>query len=183
MRSVAFAFFICLVGCVLLAPARGRAQQADSSGAPGAAPIAPPLARKIPGITAPDAFPNACVSCHVNVPEQKLDARLSTLMKGWTIKVDSTLLATAQAAAPAGVTLRGKHAPVTAALRNIPAGCIRCHGADSKKAPPFARMMHLIHLTRGDENHFMTFMQGECTHCHKLNAATGVWSIPSAPEP
>jgi hypothetical protein len=46
-----------------------------------------------------------------------------------------------------------------------------------------ARMAHPVHLTGGDENHFMTLFQGECTHCHKLDRATGAWSIPSAPEP
>jgi len=28
----------------------------------------------------------------------------------------------------------------------------------------------------------MTLFQGECTHCHKLDAMTGKWSMPSGPE-
>jgi hypothetical protein len=93
-------------------------------------------------------------------------------------------LAKAQAAAPAGVTLKAKHPRVMpATLRNIPGACIKCHSPASKNAPSFAKMIHLIHLTGGDENDFLTEFQGECTHCHKLNEKTGAWSIPSAPEP
>lgn len=190
MRHRVMITIACLAGAAALSAAGALAQQPDSAAAaPGAppsspgAPPAPPSARKIPGINAPDPFPNACVSCHVNMPEQNMDARFSTLMKGWREKVEPGLLAKAQAAAPAGVTLKGKHPAITSALRNIPDGCLKCHGAESKKAPPFARMIHLVHLTGGDENHFMTMFQGECTDCHKLNATTGAWSIPSAPEP
>jgi hypothetical protein len=43
-------------------------------------------------------------------------------------------------------------------------------------------MMHVIHLTGGEENHFLTAYQGECTSCHKLNTTTGQWTTPSAPE-
>ena len=187
MHSARFAVLTFLIACALAGPARGLAQPADSSAAPQAAaptsPPAPPPARMIPGINGPDPFPNACVSCHVNMPEQKLDARFSTLLKGWNEKVEPALLEKAQAAAPAGVVLKGKHPAATSSLKNIPAGCIKCHGRDSTKAPPFARLVHRIHLTGGDANHYMTLFQGECTHCHKLDAATGAWSIPSAPEP
>jgi len=51
-----------------------------------------------------------------------------------------------------------------------------------KKAPPFAPLVRVIHLTGGAENHFMTIFQGECTHCHKLDVQTGAWSVPSGPE-
>jgi hypothetical protein len=44
-------------------------------------------------------------------------------------------------------------------------------------------MMHKIHLSGGEENRFLTVYQGECTHCHKFNVPTGLWSLPSAPEP
>lgn len=144
---------------------------------------APPPARKIPGVTTEDAFPRACVDCHTNHPELNLDARLSSLMKGWNNKVEPELLAKAQAAAPSGVTLKGKHPVAAFALKNIPAGCLTCHSKKSTLAPPFAQMLHKIHLTGGEQNFFLTVYQGECTHCHKLNAETGLWSLPSAPEP
>jgi cytochrome c553 len=144
---------------------------------------APPPARKIPGITADDAFPHACVDCHINHPELNLDARISSLMKGWNDKVEPALLAKAQAAAPAGVTLKGKHPAAAFALKNIPTSCLTCHSKKSTLAPPFAQMLHVIHLTGGEQNHFLTVYQGECTHCHKLNTSTGLWAIPSAAEP
>ncbi|HSQ60788.1 MAG TPA: hypothetical protein VLT84_10210 [Acidobacteriota bacterium] len=183
MRSALLAVFILLAACPPLGPGGALAQPADSAAAQPAAPPAPPPARKIPGITAADQFANGCVGCHVNMPEQNLDTRFSTLLAGWGEKVEPALLAKAQAAAPAGVTLKGTHPAAKASLKDIPAGCIKCHGAASKKAPPFARLIHRIHLIGGDENHFMTIFQGECTHCHKLDATTGAWSVPSAPEP
>jgi len=57
-----------------------------------------------------------------------------------------------------------------------------CHGRQSSIAPPFARMIHAIHFTRGATNNFVRFFGGECTHCHKLNVAKGQWTIPSGPE-
>lgn len=143
----------------------------------------PPPARKIPGITTQDAFPHACVDCHTNQPQISLDPRFSTLMKAWNIKVEPKLLAIAQATAPKGVTLKGKHPPAAFALKSIPEGCLTCHSKKSTLAPPFAQMIHRIHLSGGEENHFLTVYQGECTHCHKLNMSTGLWSMPSAPEP
>ncbi|HEY4956131.1 MAG TPA: hypothetical protein VII02_14730, partial [Gemmatimonadaceae bacterium] len=88
----------------------------------------------------------------------------------------------AQASAPTGVILQGKHPRTKGAFNNIPAQCLVCHRKDSRRAPPFARMLHMIHLTGGDENHFLTIYQGECTGCHKLDLSTGRWTIPSAPE-
>lgn len=146
-----------------------------------AQPTLPP-ARKIPGITAPDSVPHACVNCHINYPEMNLDARFSTQMARWSEKVEPTLLAKAQASAPQGMILKGKHPKTTGGFNNIPAQCLVCHGKDSRRAPPFARMLHLIHLTGGEENHFLTIYQGECTHCHKLDMSTGRWTLPSAPE-
>ena len=149
---------------------------------PGSAQ-SPPPARKIPGITTEDKFPRGCVDCHTNHPELNLDARFSSLMKGWNTRVEPALLAKAQASAPSGVTLKGKHPVVAFALKNIPAACTTCHSKKSTLAPPFAQMLHSIHLTGGEQNHFMTVYQGECTHCHKLNASTGLWTMPTAPEP
>lgn len=145
------------------------------------AAAAAPAARKVPGVNAPDAFPRGCVDCHVSKPG--LDARLSSQLARWTAgKVDAGLLAQAQGAAPAGLKLKGKHPDAEDALTDIPVGCQDCHSDDSKKAPPLARLVHRIHLTGGDQNHFLTEYQGECTHCHKLDAKTGAWSMPSGAE-
>jgi hypothetical protein len=133
-------------------------------------------------VTAPDPFPNACVDCHVNYPSRQMDVRLSTLMKGWREQVEPGLLANARAAAPAGARLEGKHPDAGAALASVPGACIACHAKDSSRAPPFASLMHSVHLTGGAENHYIAMFQGECTHCHKLDAKTGTTRVPSAAE-
>jgi hypothetical protein len=141
----------------------------------------PPPARQIPGLTAADPHPGGCVDCHVVYPElNNMDTRFSTMMSRWVDGVEPKLLAQAQAAAPEGITLKGNHPRV--AVREVPSGCLACHGKESKSAPPFARMIHEIHLVGGNDNTFMTVFQGECTHCHKLNQKTGAWTIPSGPE-
>lgn len=148
---------------------------------PQAPPL--PLARQIPGVNAKDAFPGGCVDCHINRPDLKVGARLSGLMAKLATGVDPALLAKAQAAAPAGVTLKGKHPAVPPGiLKNVPAGCMPCHSKASKSAPSFARLLHTLHLGGGRQNSFMTLFQGECTHCHKLDPKSGAWSIPSGPE-
>jgi hypothetical protein len=116
------------------------------------------------------------------MPDMKLDVRLSTLMGQWTEKVDPVLLAKAQAAAPQGLVLKGKHPNAAGSLKDVPARCLTCHSKASTTAPPFSRMLHRIHLTGGGENHFMTLFQGECTHCHKLDATSGGWTLPSGAE-
>lgn len=154
-------------------------------GAASLAPAAegpPPPARKIPGITAEDRFPNGCVDCHLNYVDRKMDTRFGTLLKAWGEKVDPKLLAKAQAAAPEGLTLKGRHPSALGSLAGVPGKCLACHGKASKTAPPFAGMIHAIHLTGGESNPFLTVFQGECTHCHKMDLATGRWRLPSAPE-
>lgn len=141
-----------------------------------------PPARPIPGITIEDLYPRACVDCHIVYEDVELDARLSTLLKGWLEHVEPELLEKAQAAAPEGVTLEGKHPSVSFAMADIPSACTSCHSKISDDLPPLGRMLHVIHLTGGDANTFLTAFHGECTHCHKLDRATGEWSVPSAPE-
>jgi hypothetical protein len=141
-----------------------------------------PPARKIPGLTAEDKFPNGCVDCHINMPDIKKDERISTLMSRWDKKIEPKLLKKAQDVSPGRVTIKGTHPQSRASLKNIPAACITCHSNMSRTAPPFAAMIHAIHLTGGEDNHFLTIFQGECTYCHKLNAATGVWIMPSSSE-
>lgn len=138
--------------------------------------------RGIPGITADDAFPEACVSCHVVLPDG-MDARISTLMEHWRAEVDSTLLARARAAAPPDLKLVGTHPDAEESLRSIPGACLTCHARGSTLAPPFGRLMHRIHLVGGETNHFLTMFRGECTYCHKLDSESGAWSIPTGPEP
>ncbi len=142
----------------------------------------PPPTRDIPGITSPDQFPRGCVDCHIDRPDIGRDVRLSTILREWSEEVPSGFLAKAQAASPEGVTLTGKHPAVEQALKDIPGGCLECHGEYSKGVPTLSRMMHLYHLTGGNENPYLSIFQGECTHCHKFDSKTGEWSIPSGPE-
>jgi cytochrome c553 len=141
-----------------------------------------PPVRKIPGLTIEDKFPNGCVDCHINMPDVKQDERISTLMSKWNKNVETKLLKKAQAVAQAGVALKGIHPPAPESLKDIPAACITCHSKKTGTAPPLAALLHVIHLTGGDDNHFLTIFQGECTYCHKMNVATGVWMVPNGPE-
>lgn len=149
--------------------------------APGSLHAAPPAARGIPGITAKDVYPTACVDCHTRQPDGT-DARLSTLMARWNGQADAKRLSMMQAIAPKGVTLKGKHISLGSAVKDIPASCAKCHTPQSKIAPPFAALIHVTHLSRGEESRFVTVYQGECTHCHKLNKSAGTWSVPSGAE-
>jgi len=149
---------------------------------PEGGPHAPPPARQIPGLTAPDPFPRGCVDCHVNMPDQNMDVRLSTLMRGWQEQVEPALLARVRAFTPVEIALAGNHPQVEVAGEAIPKACLECHTSTSTTAPPFDRLLHGLHLVGGAENHFLSLFQGECTHCHKLDTATGVWSLGSGVE-
>jgi hypothetical protein len=152
---------------------------------PQGGPPPPPPMRAIPGLTAEDPHPHACVDCHIVMKEPKeMDTRISTLMAQWNEgQVEPALLEKAKAAAADPAKITGKHPKVTGALKDIPKGCLMCHGKDSKTAPPFARMIHLVHLTGAEQNPYLSYFQGDCTHCHKLDQKTGAWSMPSASEP
>jgi len=133
-------------------------------------------------VLAADPFPKGCVSCHTVDKAKGADHRLSVALAQWTQgKVDPALLAQSKASAPAGVVLKGKHPAAEDSLEDIPNACLDCHDAGSKKAPPFSQLLHLVHLT-GANNVFVTTFKGDCTHCHKLDAKTGAWSMPSGPE-
>jgi mono/diheme cytochrome c family protein len=164
---------VTIVALSLFLPIAATAQKTGSVPAPA-------RARKIPGITVKDSFPRACVDCHTERPDW--DARFSTLMGQWTKAVDPQLLSKAQGTSLEGLVLKGKHPPVAPMIKSIPASCLQCHGRESPIAPPFAQMVHRIHLVGGDKNRFLTLFQGECTHCHKLNDSTGRWTIPSEEE-
>jgi hypothetical protein len=130
-----------------------------------------------------DPYPDGCVSCHVLDKAKGVDHRLSVALKAWTTgKIQPGLLAKSKAAAPAGLVLKGKHPAVEDSLEDIPGACLDCHDAGSKKAPPFARLLHLTHLAGGVNNAYVTTYKSDCMHCHKLNPQTGEWSMPSGPE-
>lgn len=150
--------------------------------APQEGPPNPPLPRAIPGLTAPDAFPGGCVDCHVNMPGLKMDTRLSVRMRVWQSGADPLFLDKVKAYAPEGMVLTGKHPKADEALSDIPNGCLKCHSQESRTAPPFARMIHGLHLTGGEKNHYLSLFQGECTHCHKLDPQTGAWAFASGAE-
>ncbi|HEY9841190.1 MAG: hypothetical protein ACAI44_39270 [Candidatus Sericytochromatia bacterium] len=134
----------------------------------------------IPGITAPDSKPNACVECHKHYPQG--DFRLTSILKSWATKTDEHILAKAQSTMPAGVKLEGRHPDVSQLVKVVPTDCLMCHRGGSERVPQFRKLIHLIHLTGGKENHFLMHYGGTCTHCHKLDANTGTWSIGSGKE-
>lgn len=140
-----------------------------------------PPARKVPGITAEDPHPQACVSCHIDMPQMQKDVRIGTLMKKWEKEVTPRVLAFARNCAPEGVALKGVHPGVERGLDDIPVSCFKCHDKMAKKAPPLRPMLHLIHLA-GDPNEYLSLFQGECTYCHKFDSSMGKWSVPSGPE-
>ena len=159
----------------------GLAAAGAAAGPPGGEALPP--ARVVPGLTAPDAHPGGCVDCHVLRPELGLDVRLGTALAAWSAgEVDARLLELSRATAPAGARIEGRHPRAGDALADIPNACLECHGHDADDAPPFARLLHAIHLTGGADSVFMTVYQGECTHCHKLDPVSGAWSLASGPE-
>jgi len=148
--------------------------------APGG-PAEMPPARAIPGISAEDQFPNACVDCHINYADMNLDKRFRTLMAKWAEKVDSAVLEIARDVGGPGVKLMGVHPRVDAALHDIPAACFSCHQSGASGVP-LAPLLHKIHVGGGNDAVFLRVFQGECTHCHKFDRTTGQWRVPSGPE-
>ena len=137
--------------------------------------------REIPGLTSKDAYPNGCVDCHV--AGKDADMRISTLMATWTKAVPAALAEKARAASVDASKIKGKHPAMANVKANIPQTCLAgCHKPGSTIAPPFARLMHVIHLVGGNKNRFVTTNQGECTHCHKLDQKTGTWKAASSAE-
>jgi formate-dependent nitrite reductase cytochrome c552 subunit len=135
------------------------------------------------GLAAVDPYPTGCVSCHALDKAKGTDERLSLVLKEWTAgKIEPGLLAKSKASAPAGLVLKGKHPAVEDSLDDIPGACLDCHDAGSKKAPPFAQLLHLVHLVGGVNNAYVTTFKSDCMHCHKLNTQTGEWKMPSGPE-
>jgi len=143
---------------------------------------APPPLRQIPGVTAADQFPRGCVDCHVKRPDLDKDVRLSAQMRQWQDQVDPILLARVRAFSPSNMRIQGRHPEMPGGLADIPNDCLSCHSKTSDSAPPFGRLLHGLHLAGGAENHFVAIFQGECTHCHKLVAATGSFKLANGSE-
>jgi len=122
------------------------------------------------------------VSCHIDMPDIGVDGRLSTSIREWERQVPPDVVAIARRAADSDVIVRGKHPPLPLPLVDVPSSCMTCHGAGSKSAPPFYRLLHLMHYSGGNENHFLTEFGGECTLCHKMDLQTGRWTLPSGSE-
>lgn len=133
-------------------------------------------ARAVPA--ARDPFPNACVDCHV--AGKDADMRLSTLITAWGTTVPAALVEKAKAASADPTKIKGKHPPVPNAKTNSPQACLTCHRRGSTIAPPFAQLLHSIHLV-GASNRFQA-AKGDCTSCHKLDVKTGAWKLPSGAE-
>jgi hypothetical protein len=140
----------------------------------------PDAVREIPGLTGQDPFPRGCVDCHTQ--RDGLAAPLSVLMSRWYRGITPRLLQFAELSAPAGLRLEGRHPRAERSLRDIPSGCLPCHGPNARRAPAFGPLVHMIHLQGGAENGFLSKFGGECTYCHKPDTARGVWRVPSAPE-
>ncbi len=135
------------------------------------------------GSAAVDPYPNGCISCHVVDKAKGKDQRLSVALTQWTAgKIEPGLLAKSKASSPAGLTLKGKHPAAEDSLEDIPGACLDCHDAGSKKAPPFSRLLHLVHLVGGTNNAYVTTYKSDCMSCHKLSTQTGEWTMPSGPE-
>ena len=166
-------FSVVIAATLTLIPGVGKAEKD---------PMKLPPARKIPGLTMEDKFPKGCVDCHINMPDINQDERISTLMSRWYKNAGAKLLDKAKAVTQSGIGLKGIHPPASESLKDIPAACIACHSEKDSKAPPLVPLLHSIHLTGGEDNHFLTIFQGECTHCHKMDPGKGIWSTPSNPE-
>ena len=128
-----------------------------------------------------DAYLNGCVDCHVKGKDG--DKRLSALMTAWASVVPAPMIEKARAASADPAKIKGKHPVVPNVAANMPQTCLKaCHKKGSTIAPPFAQLLHTIHLVGGAQNKFVTAYKGECTHCHKLDQKTGTWTMPSGAE-
>ena len=137
--------------------------------------------RQIPGLTAKDEFPDGCVGCHIVAKDG--DMRIGAMAEKWKTAVPAPLLAKAKASSSDASKVKGKHPSIPNVQANTPQTCLAaCHKRGSTIAPPFAQLMHAIHLTGGAQNKFLTMFQGECTHCHKMDQKTGTWKIASGAE-
>lgn len=108
------------------------------------------------GEKAKDAFPNGCVSCHVDLGDGK-DHRLNTLL--------------------------GKVAthPKLTVIKNVPNDCGMCHKPGSKMEG-FNTLMHKVHYGKQAESEFVKLFGGSCLNCHALDPKTGKVTPKSGPK-
>ena len=131
---------------------------------------------------------NGCVSCHYVAADGTVDYRLSVKLLSWARDgVPEDVMVFARRAAEPGTRLLGRHPDVSAQLKSgtIPDLCIDCHRSRPAQAPDFGRLLHLLKYTRhkpGVGNHFKSVYGGRCSHCHELDAKTGVMRIKSGSE-
>ena len=112
-----------------------------------------------------------------------MDVRLSVQMGRWTEHVPETVLERLRPLLAGGAELSGRHPRLPATIyEDIPESCTSCHSGEREAVPALAPMLHALHLTGGADNHFITLFGGACTLCHKLDAETGRWYVPSGPE-
>ena len=161
-------------------PAPAKTETAKAEAATAEKPLV--KLSDIPGITTPDRTPHACVDCHANHPEMKMDFRLTKVLASWKDSVPPEILKKAQIIAPDGRKLSGRHPDIKDLVRIIPTDCFMCHVRDSKVAPPFTKLLHAIHLEGGEKSHFLTRANGTCTSCHKLDEKTGTMGLGSGEE-
>lgn len=62
-------------------PAPAKTETAKAEAATAEKPLV--KLSDIPGITTPDRTPHACVDCHANHPEMKMDFRLTKVLASW----------------------------------------------------------------------------------------------------
>lgn len=136
----------------------------------------------VAGLDNRDSFPRGCVDCHVVLPEEQRDVRISTIMKNLAERVDPRLQARLAKGATGKAGLHGRHPALLSDSLEIPAICQNCHRADSATVPPFAEMMHLIHLADSEDNHYISLFNGDCSFCHKFDPYAGTFSVPSHTE-
>lgn len=135
-----------------------------------------------PDLDPGDHFPRGCVDCHVVLPADQRDVRLSTIMKKLSEQVDQRLMDRVANLVQGKSTLKGQHPTLRDSSLNIPADCLNCHRTGSNVAPSFADMMHVIHLSGGNDNHYLSLFQGNCRLCHKFNPQSGTFMVPSYTE-
>jgi len=149
--------------------------------AEGSDTVLPPLA-KIPGLTVEDPFPRGCVDCHINMPQNNQDKRLSSILASWTLQVPPELITKARSVAGNDKVLKGRHPQSDKMFQSVPGNCLNCHEYGSGSIVPLIPIIHLIHLSGGEENHYLRIFQGQCTYCHKFDPNTGITKVPSAQE-
>ena len=102
-----------------------------------------------------DDYPQGCVDCHTDGPNQP-DLRLKTLLG------------------------QIGHMSVRK-VKKVPAGCGGCHGAGEGEEDTFAEMIHQIHYAVPKANVFITRFGGDCLHCHSLDVESGDAMVKSGP--